>query len=492
MRWIKKSPVDGSCDGAGYTALCKSDRSAKDLTVSLLAALLFMLACEDKTAQSTDEDGQLDMLITSADQSFDEGITELDQAETSLEACVSDRRPIIFVHGFLASGDTWSRQTARLIETGSCLERIGIYDWNSLDMSTDHTIGLDTLIDRLIAETGVEAVDLVGHSAGGGVSYEYLSDPLKASKVSRYVHIGSFVNDFPAGPEAEVPTLNLWSVDDLVVEGGSIEGAENIMLMGLDHYEVATSFESFQQLSSFLYEEPLENDVDVYLNEIDSSAEEESIEVSGRVLTLGENQSNPNVEIEVWRLDDRGKRLSLLEETVSDDEGHFTVSGLERQQRYEFAPLTESEVPRVRYFTPSLSRNLPIYHLRTFPGMSSLAGLIVRQLPQSEELISLVIFNAHRAFTNGRDSLTINGQELINEESANPQNTSIALFVFDVEADGEGGGRLPLFESFPFLAAVDLPLRPDEDESIVIEFNGERVVLPSDPASEGTMVVVFP
>jgi hypothetical protein len=116
----------------------------------------------------------------------------------------------------------------------------------------------------------------------------------------------------------------------------------------------------------------------------------------------------------------------------------------------------------------------------------------VSQLPQNEEEISLVFFNPHRAFLAGRDSLTLNGQELLTPEVAAAENTTIALFVFDINGDDQAGSSLALFDQFPFLAASDVPLSPDSNGSLDIVYNGLTLTLPADPASEGTMIVTFP
>ena len=91
----------------------------------------------------------------------------------------------------------------------------------------------------------------------------------------------------------------------------------------------------------------------------------------------------------------------------------------------------------------------------------------------------------------GRDSLTLNGQELLNEETASAENTSIALFVFDIDGDNETGGRSPLFEMFPFLAAIDQPLPVSDTQPIELNYNGRKLVLPSEPATDGIFVAIF-
>ena len=205
--------------------------------------------------------------------------------ENELQAeCTRQRRPIIFIHGFLAAGDTWNRQVLRLLASGSCAEDVRVFDWNTLDMSADHNVDLDKVVEQMLTDSSFEQIDLVGHSAGGGVAYNYLAQTAYRSKVNRYVHIGSFANEEPPGPMAEVPTLNLWSRDDLVVESGDIPGATNVEIMGLDHYAIATSLESFNQITEFLYEaEALKVDP-LLKTQLDTKS---LVQISGKVLTLG-------------------------------------------------------------------------------------------------------------------------------------------------------------------------------------------------------------
>lgn len=467
----------------------RHQRRINRLSSMLLAVLIgCLLGCDESSKSSLDNKND-DDLDTSIDQTInDRGVSELDtELDQEIVQCESLRRPIIFVHGFLAAGDTWSRQVYRLIQTGSCPEWIRAYDWNSLDMSKDHTLGLDLLVDELLELSGRDQVDLVGHSAGGGVSYDYLSSSDNEAKVAHYVHIGSFPNERPAGVNGETPTLNLWSSADTVVEGEDIPDAVNVSLEALDHYAIATSFESYSRISSFLYNDsPLSEDP--YLNE-----DNDDVYLHGRSASLGENKVNAAARVQIWSLDRRGIRETLISETETDADGRFVFSGLSVGSPYEIVPTLDGQsTPSVRYFTPPLLRNNDLFYLRTFPEDSSLAGLLTRQLPTSDDQVSIVIFNAHRAFLSGVDSLTLNGDELLTTESASADNTTIALFVFDINADGESGGNLPLFDGFPFLAAVDKPIMPSEERSIELDFNGKRVNLPSVSADKGPLVVVFP
>jgi len=416
------------------------------------------------------------------------GVMSAGDMDPSEPECLLSRPPLVLAHGFLASGDTWSRHVRRLTALGSCPDQVRTFDWNSLNQGGDHVSELEALIDQLLMESGATQVDLVGHSAGGGLGYSFLSDEARAQKVRRYVHIASFPNEGPAGPEgAPTPTLNLWSLSDLTVEGADIPNATNVTLNDEDHYGVATSFASFQALYSFLYDEEVDEDPLLSLEG------RETLQLEGRVLTLGENQALPDASVALWSLDEQGARVERQAELSLSDEGWFQTPPIPSGARYELAPQGTGEgAPQVRYFTPALTQDDPLLYLRVFPGPGTLASLLVSQLPQEEGQVSLVVFNAHQAFLAGRDSLTLNGQELLTPEVASAEDTAIALFIFDVNGDGEPGGTLPLFESFPFLSVVDLPLDPQAQGPLTLELNGVAVPLPRVASSEATLITVFP
>ena len=87
----------------------------------------------------------------------------------------------------------------RFASNGHCQDRYFAFDWNSLAAAGADAL-LDKFIDSVRNVTGADKVHLVGHSAGGGRGYSYLSDPLRAAKVISYAHVGSNVQTGPAGP----------------------------------------------------------------------------------------------------------------------------------------------------------------------------------------------------------------------------------------------------------------------------------------------------
>ena len=163
-------------------------------TLSVLFAAFGTLACSQANFSAADED-----------------ISSLSSPEVQCDTCFY---PVVMVHGFLASGDTWTKFHQRFTSNGYKPGQLYAFDWNSLNQGANHVAVLDAFIDNILTKTGAPKVRLIGHSAGGGLGYNYLSDAARAAKVDGYVHIGSSVQSGPAGPGGSVATLNLWSPDD--------------------------------------------------------------------------------------------------------------------------------------------------------------------------------------------------------------------------------------------------------------------------------------
>jgi len=399
--------------------------------------------------------------------------------------CDDSRPPVVMVHGFLASGDTWAKHLQRFVANGHCPDRYLAFDWNSLDRNLDHAAALDVFVDGVLANLDTDQVDLFGHSAGGGLGYSYLAEGVRAAKVRRYVHVASGPSAGPAGPEGvPVPTLNLWSPADRAVEGMDIPGATNVQLPDTDHYAVATSEGSFQAIYEFLYDRP---PMVVGPLEMPRSI------IGGRMVTLGENTPEDQGVLEVWELDsETGRRLRGIRRFELGIDARWGPMAVSASAFHEFVGRSaDAEARTVRFFREPFGTDQPLTYLRTFPSPGSLAGILIGLIPQESEKVSLVVFNASRAFLVGQDSLTLDGEELLTEQSASAENTSIALFIHDIDSDDQPGGNSPLFDMFPFLAAIDLPIQAQADVSMVLNFNGRILKLPRDGADTGVLIAVF-
>ncbi len=405
--------------------------------------------------------------------------------------CDPKRPPIVFAHGFLAASDTWSTQFQRLVENGVCPERLFVFDWNTLSQSeTDKRVAeLDSFIDGVTKTTGAPQVDLVGHSAGGGLGYSYLSDAGRAKKVRRYAHVASFHNDGPAGPDGKIPTLNLWSDGDLVASAGEITGATNEKVPGIDHYAVATSEASFVALWKFFGDGTAPAVTDI--------RPDDTVTIHAKALTLGENAAESGAEVAIWALDAQGAHSSTTPAFTAKlgADGKLGPFAAKPSASYAFVVKSATaDKPPITYFHPPFVRSDALVYLRTLPSADSLAGTLLSVVPFDDTATVVIVFSASRAIITGKDSLSVDGTQIATPELADAKHTAIAFFVFDENSNGVSDGTATaLFQSFPFLSGVDQFMPPTGTTPIVVELNGQRVAVPHQKSkTEGPVVVVFP
>ncbi|MCB9523542.1 MAG: hypothetical protein H6702_09175 [Myxococcales bacterium] len=451
-------------------------RTAPLALIPALIPCLLLAACDDDGGEPTPQqvaDGGL----------ADGGAPDQAPAPT----CDDSQPPLVMAHGFLASGDTWSPHARRFAANGHCPDRYVAFDWDTLNRRADHAAALDAVIDDLRAATGAAQVDLMGHSAGGNLGYEYLADPARAAKVAHYVHVGSFANEGPAGPPGAepVPTLNIWSPADTVVEGADIPGAQNLSLPDLDHYAVATDPAAFEGLYTFLYgAAPATTAV----------APAEPVWVAGRAAELGGNAPAAGAALAIWPVDPlTGQRVGARPEhslTVGDD-GAWGPVEIQPGVPYEFHVTPTGGGRQVHYYREAFQAPDPLVYLRTLPT-SGLAGTLLGGVPFANAHTVVIVFSARQAVIAGRDTLALNGEALATEELASPEDTLIALFAYDQEVDGQDGGPLSAFSAFPFLNGVDRYIPADATRAVTAELNGRFLAAPRWPsAADGAVVFVF-
>lgn len=397
-----------------------------------------------------------------------------------------DYLPVVMVHGFLASGDTYANQAMRFYSNDYPEDYIFAYDWNTIGGGDDPML-LDAFIDQVLSETGAEQVNLTGHSAGGGLSYTYLEDATRAAKVANYVHIGSNAQDAPAGPNQDVPTLNVWSTSDLIVESGDIPNATNVMIEGKDHFEIATSAETFEAMFKFFH-----NDVAPQTTDI---LPENTIQLEGKVLTLGENEPRDGATVNVYEVDPTtGFRLSgTPDHTVTAAaDGTWGPIEVKKDANYEFETITNIPDDRtIYYYREGFQRSNPFVYLRTLPS-GGFVSLLFNGIPESTDQSALTVFASNQGISAGRDDLFINGLELSNTDFCDPENNTIALFMYDGnENQTSDMTSQGLFGQFPFLSSADVFLPTAQQESITCEFNGRTLMVENKRSSDGIIIAVF-
>jgi len=396
--------------------------------------------------------------------------------------------PIVFMHGALASGDTYANQVMRFTSNGYCGSLLYAYDWNTLGGSGDVNL-LDAFIDSVLTATGATQVNLVGHSAGGGLGYSYCGTAAHASKVAHYVHIGSSDQGQPAGPSGEVPTLCFSSSDDAVTGASTITGATNISVAGLDHYQVATGPEAFAEMYRFFHgTEPTTTSI---------TPKGPEVCVAGRAVTLGENVAKSGASISIYEVDAiTGARISstALHQLTADQKGNWGPVNVSAGAHYEFE-LTPGGSDRViHYFREGFNHDNPLVYLRAFPPSTSTAGLLLSGIPSDDDQTAMAVFTANQAIVAGRDDLTVNGTTLSTQAFTPAANTVIALFLFDGNSNGQSDLTVPgLFAILNvFLSARDMFFPTEPASSIPLQFNGRTMGVPNLKSdSDGVIVAVF-
>ncbi|GIV34903.1 MAG: hypothetical protein KatS3mg031_2438 [Chitinophagales bacterium] len=428
------------------------------------------------------------MLFACKKQPLSDDIYPIPENNPVADTCHRSWLPVVMIHGFLGSGDTYANFFMHFASNGYCPDRLFTYDWNSLTPGGGDVSRLDAFVDAVLAATGAQKIILMGHSAGGGLGYNYLADHGRAAKVEKYIHIASSPQSAPAGPSGEIPTLNLYSDDDQVVSGAAITGATNVMLSGLDHYQVATSAESFREIYLFIHAT-----TPPY-----AEIQPESVPcIAGKALTFGENSPSAGATIKIYELNPAtGERLSSNADTtiIAGTEGEWGPVVVKAGSYYEFEVSTTNAGDRVVHYyrEPFLRSNWMVY-LRTVPPAGSLASLLLSSLPRDDDQAVMAVFSSSQAVIHGRDVLFVDSVALSTPQHAPASETAIAFFLYD-NGDGQTSGNSlgGLFGSFPFLAGVDVYLPANPPATIPLNFNGRQLHVRNwRSASEGLVVPVF-
>ncbi|MFZ4542902.1 MAG: alpha/beta fold hydrolase [Saprospiraceae bacterium] len=396
-------------------------------------------------------------------------------------------RPIVMIHGLLASGDTYTSFAQRFTSNGYKWSKIYAYDWNTLAQGANDVLNLDKFIDQVRLSSGYAQVELIGHSAGGGLGYNYLKDASRAAKVAHYVHIGSSAQAGPAGPSANIPTLNIWSDGDKIVQGADIKGAINVKLIALDHYQVATSAASFEAAYQFFKDEkPKTTEI----------SWENTPCIGGRVLTFGENQPAAAATVKVFEVNSvSGERISdtPIYETITDANGNWSPVIIKPAVNYELEVRETGAGKRaLHYYREGFIHNNLLVYLRTIPPPTSLAGLLLSGLPNNSEQSVLNVFSSSQAIINGRDSLIVDNNILSTASIAPASKTMIALFLYDNNRNNKSDFTpITLYASLSFLNGIDQFFDTKKVGPIEVLMNKRKLAVQRWKASEDIVVAVF-
>src|SRR5216117_2745435 len=161
------------------------------------------------------------------------------------------QNPILFVHGIEGSGAQFESQAMRFESNGYAATWIDEVDYNSTRAVGDKS-EVDQQIDEAIAAlkqlTGKSQVDVVAHSLGTSVMYDYLTNGDMAAQ--RRANVAHYINVDGQNQNPGVPTLAVWAGRG--TPGRHMDGAQNVTIPDQTHVQTCTSAESFVAYYRFL------------------------------------------------------------------------------------------------------------------------------------------------------------------------------------------------------------------------------------------------
>jgi hypothetical protein len=403
--------------------------------------------------------------------------------------CDGTKRPIVFVHGFLASGDSYAKQIQRFVDAGYCTDRLFVFDWNSISGNAKRTDSLlNEFIDSVLKKTGAAQIDLVGHSAGGGLGRGYLTDSVQSTRIAHYIHLGSgkWFKDLSWYPNSRC--LNIYSGADKIMgsRGGNIGGANNIELKDKDHYEVATSMETFRAIYAFI-----NNGKDIRLPELKPW---EEVYIGGRAVYLGENTPMNKATVNIYAVDEKNGHREPRKGTATyfiDEKGNWGPFLIRTNQHYEIelVPADEKERKISYYFEPFKKEDRHIY-LRGLP-QGNMISVMLGAIPSRDDQSVLVVYSSQKAMIAGRDSVTVNGLPVSSEELTPASKTVISSFIYE-DGDGISSGKMiKQLKMAPFIGGVDISLPVLSKEVNTVYYNGRVLYLPSVASKQKILLAVF-
>src|SRR2546423_2225112 len=200
------------------------------------------------------------------------------------------QNPIVFVHGIEGSGAQFASQKMRFMSNGYPERWIDEVDYNSTRAVADKSEvdqQIDDAITALEQRTGKSQVDVVAHSLGTSVMYDYLTNGAMAAQ--RRANVAHYINVDGQNQNPGVPTLAVWAGRG--TPGRHMDGAQNVTIPDQTHVQTCTSAEPFGAYYRFLTGHKPTNDI---------VAQSGPVQVAGKALNFPQNTGLLGATVQVW------------------------------------------------------------------------------------------------------------------------------------------------------------------------------------------------
>jgi len=359
------------------------------------------------------------------------------------------QNPILFVHGIEGSGAQFESQKMRFMSNGYPQHWFDEVDYNSTravaDKSEVHQ-QIDAAIAALEQRTGKSQVDVVAHSLGTSVMYDYLTNGAMAAQ--RRANVAHYINVDGQNQNPGVPTLAVWAGRG--TPGRNMDGATNVTIPNQTHVQACTSAQSFIEYYKFLAGRRPARDI---------ARQKGSIQVAGKALNFPENLGSAGTTVQIWPVNGNGRRTSaapLASRPITDGStggGAWGPVTVQAATRYEFA-LVRPALPTLHiYYEPFPRSDFTIRLLQSVaieqyvgnrPGSLSVVNIRYKELwgDQGAE----------------NDRLLINGTSVCTPVLCPISKQVNAFFAFDRNRDGQTdlSEPDPVLGRLPFIQGADV------------------------------------
>src|SRR6058998_1953659 len=373
---------------------------------------------------------------------------------------LTPKHPILFVHGIEGSGAQFESQAMRFESNGYAASWVDEIDYNSTRAVGDKS-EVDSQIDAKIAalkqRTGKSQVDVVAHSLGTSVMYDYLTNGNMAAQ--RRANVAHYINVDGQNKNPGVPTLAVWAGRG--TPGRNMDGAENVTIPDQTHVQTCTSAESFVQYYEFLTGRRPKSDI----------VPQSSMEIAGKALNFPENSGLSGATVQIWQVNDSGQRTSAVPVAslpITDGStggGAWGPVSVNPGQRYEFA-LVQTGLPTLHiYYEPFVRSD---YTLRLLA--SAAIEEYVGNRPGSVSAVMIRYKELWGDQGSENDQLPINGLNVCTEVLCPISKQVNAFFAFDRNDDKQTdlSEPDPVLSQLPFIQGADvyIPASSPPDETV--------------------------
>jgi triacylglycerol esterase/lipase EstA (alpha/beta hydrolase family) len=368
---------------------------------------------------------------------------------SAANAATFGQDPILFVHGIEGSGAQFESQKMRFMSNGYPASWFDEVDYNSTRAVADKS-EVDRQIDDAIAglkqRTGKSQVDVVAHSLGTSVMYDYFTNGDQAA--ARRANVARYINVDGQDQNPGVITLAVWAGRG--TPGRSMDGAQNVTIPNQTHVQTCTSAQSFVQYYKFLTGHSPSHDI---------VRQKGAIQLAGKALDFPENMGALGTNVQVWQVNGNGQRISpapVATFSISDADvggGKWGPITVQSGTRYEFA-LLRPPLPTLHiYYEPFVRSDYTVRLLQS-PAIEQYAGNRPRSL-------SAVIIRYKELWGDQgteSDKVLINGTNICTPTLCPISKQVNAYFVFDLNRDGKTdlSSPDPVLSNLPFIQGADV------------------------------------